>query len=108
METHAIFVSLLPTLESVLYGANISDILTRFTHPSLNIIGWLPYGVGHFTIPFVVVAAFLWLSRTKQALLFWARAFGYMNMVGVIIQTSSHAPHHGTSSSTVSHQQTTP
>jgi hypothetical protein len=81
----AIFVSLLPTLESVLYGANISDILTRFTHPYLDIIAWLPYGVGHFTIPFVV-AAFLWLFRTKQTLHFWARAFGYMNMVGVIIQ----------------------
>ena len=36
----AIFVSLLPTLKSVLYGTNISDILTRFTHPgpSLDII----------------------------------------------------------------------
>ncbi|KAF4598055.1 Aureobasidin resistance protein Aur1 [Pleurotus pulmonarius] len=33
----AISVSLLPTLESVLYGANISDILTRFTHPALDL-----------------------------------------------------------------------
>ncbi|EDR02215.1 uncharacterized protein LACBIDRAFT_159277, partial [Laccaria bicolor S238N-H82] len=81
----AIFVSLLLTLESILYGANISVEDARFIHPSLDIIAWLPYGVGHFTIPFVV-AAFLWLFRTKQALHFWARAFGYMNMVGVIIQ----------------------
>src|SRR3984957_117003 len=81
----SISVSLLPTLESVLYGANISDILTRFTHPILDIIAWLPYGVIHFTFPFVV-AAFLWLFRPKQALHLWARAFGYMNLIGVFIQ----------------------
>ncbi|KAL0948386.1 hypothetical protein HGRIS_010968 [Hohenbuehelia grisea] len=80
-----ISVSLLPTLESVLYGANISDVLTRFTHPVLDIVAWIPYGVAHFTIPFVV-AAFLWLFRTKEALQLWARTFGYMNLIGVIIQ----------------------
>ncbi|KAF7361372.1 acidPPc domain-containing protein [Mycena sanguinolenta] len=41
-------VSLLPTVESVLYGANISDILTRFTHPVLDILAWLPYGFRSF------------------------------------------------------------
>lgn len=80
-----ISVSLLPTLESVLYGANISDILTRVTHPVLDIIAWIPYGVTHFVNPFVV-AAFLWLFRPKQALHFWARAFGYLNIAGVLIQ----------------------
>ncbi|KAH8109084.1 hypothetical protein DFH11DRAFT_1548557 [Phellopilus nigrolimitatus] len=81
----SISVSLLPTLESVLYGANISDILTRFTHPVLDIFAWLPYGVLHFILPFVV-SIFLWLFRSKEALRFWARAFGYMNLVGVIMQ----------------------
>ncbi|TFK38480.1 PAP2-domain-containing protein [Crucibulum laeve] len=81
----AISVSLLPTLESVLYGANISDILTRFTHPLLDILAWLPYGVIHFVFPFVV-AAFLWLFRSKESLHLWARTFGYMNLTGVIIQ----------------------
>lgn len=80
-----ISVSLLPTLESVLYGANISDILTRFTHPILDILAWLPYGVGHFSIPFFV-AAFLWLFRSKEALHLWARTFGYLNFTGVVIQ----------------------
>lgn len=75
----------LPTLESVLYGANISDILTRFTHPVLDIIAWIPYGVIHFTLPFFV-AAFLWLFRPKEALHLFARAFGYLNLVGVLIQ----------------------
>ncbi|TFY73665.1 hypothetical protein EWM64_g10347, partial [Hericium alpestre] len=78
-------VSVLPTLETVLYGANVSDILTRFTHPVLDVFAWIPYGIGHFTIPFVV-AAFLWLFRAKQALHAWAFIFGYLNLVGVIIQ----------------------
>ncbi|KAH8105288.1 PAP2-domain-containing protein [Cristinia sonorae] len=78
-------VVLLPTLESVLYGANISDILTRYTHPFLDILAWLPYGVGHFVIPFVV-AAFLWLFRPKQALHQWARIFGWLNLIGVFVQ----------------------
>ncbi|KAF7761045.1 hypothetical protein Agabi119p4_10454 [Agaricus bisporus var. burnettii] len=65
-----ISVALLPTLEYVLYGANISDILTRWTHPVLDIIAWFPYGVGHFVFPFVV-AIFLWLFRPKEVLHFW-------------------------------------
>jgi hypothetical protein len=81
----SISVSLLPTLESVLYGANISDILTRFTHPILDIPAWLSYGVVHFVGPFVV-AAFLWLFAARNSLLFWCQAFGYFNLAGVIIQ----------------------
>ena len=78
-------VVLLPTLESVLYGANVSDILTRFTHPILDILAWVPYGVGHYVNPFIV-AAFLWLFRPKESLHYWSRAFGYMNLTGVLIQ----------------------
>ena len=81
----SIYVSLLPTLESVLFGANISDLLTRYTHPVLDVIAWIPYGIGHFTIPFVV-AIFLWLFRPKQVLHLWGRAFGWMNFVGVVAQ----------------------
>ncbi|KAF8646600.1 hypothetical protein AX16_007168 [Volvariella volvacea WC 439] len=81
----AVSVSLLPTLESVFYGANISDILTRFTHPALDILAWIPYGIVHYTFPFFV-AIFLWLFRPKEALHFWAKAFGYMNMTGVLTQ----------------------
>lgn len=32
------------------------------------------------------VAAFLWLFRCKEALHLWSSTFGYMNIVGVIIQ----------------------
>ncbi|CAK5263633.1 unnamed protein product [Mycena citricolor] len=80
-----ISVSFLPTLESVMYGANISDILTRFTHPILDIIAWLPYGTFHFILPFVV-AAFSWLFRPKEVLHLWARVFGWLNFTGVLIQ----------------------
>ena len=81
----AVHVVLLPTLESVLYGANISDILTRFTHPVLDIIAWLPYGLIHYTYP-LVLSLFLWLFRPPLALKTWAKTFGYMNLTAVLIQ----------------------
>ncbi|KAF7966337.1 hypothetical protein HWV62_20286 [Athelia sp. TMB] len=80
-----ISVALLPALESVLYGANISDILTRVTHPVLDVIAWLPYGVLHFVIPFVV-AALSWLFRPKEVLHLWAKMFGFMMLTGVVVQ----------------------
>jgi len=78
-------VSLLPTLESVLYGANISDILTRYTHPVLDVMAWLPYGVLHFVLPFAL-AIFIWLFRPNAVLHYWGFAFGYMNLIGVWVQ----------------------
>lgn len=80
-----IHVVLLPTLESVLYGANISDILTRYTHPILDILAWLPYGVMHFAIPFVL-AAVLWVFAPKGAVQYFGKAFGFLNLIGVLIQ----------------------
>ncbi|KAI5480334.1 inositolphosphorylceramide synthase [Pseudohyphozyma bogoriensis] len=80
-----IWVSVLPTLESVLYGANISDILTRWTHPVLDICAWLPYGIVHFVGPFVV-AAVIFVFGPPGAVKFFGSAFGYLNLVGVMIQ----------------------
>jgi len=80
-----IWVSVLPTLESVLYGANISDLLTRWTNPVLDVLAWLPYGVIHFVAPFVV-AACLFVFSPPGAVKFFGAAFGYMNLVGVVIQ----------------------
>lgn len=80
-----IWVSILPTLESVLYGGNISDILTRYTSPPLDIIAWLPYGVLHFVLPFVT-AIFLFVFGGPGAVKFFGKAFGYMNLTGVGIQ----------------------
>ena len=80
-----VHVALLPTLESVLYGANISDILTRYTHPVLDVLAWLPYGVIHFVIPFVV-AAVAFVYGPRGSINYWGKVFGYMNLTGVIIQ----------------------
>lgn len=80
-----IWVSVLPTLESVLYGANISDILTRYTSSVLDVIAWLPYGVIHFAAPFVVAAS-LFVFGPPGSVKFFGTAFGAMNLLGVIIQ----------------------
>jgi hypothetical protein len=80
-----IWVSVLPTLESILYGANISDILTRYTSPFLDVMAWIPYGVVHFGAPFAVAGA-LWVGSKPAAVRFWGSAFGYMNLIGVGIQ----------------------
>jgi len=78
-----ISVTVLPTLETVLYGANISDVLTRFTHPALDVIAWLPYGVLHYSLP-IVVTIIIWLLAPRPALQYWASAFGYVNLLGVL------------------------
>jgi len=80
-----IHVVLLPTLESVLYGANISDLLTRFTHPILDILAWVPYGIGHFAIP-GILALVLWAFGPKGSPQFFGKAFGFMNLTGVLCQ----------------------
>ncbi len=80
-----IWVSLLPTLESIWYGASISDILTRFGHPALDIFAWIPYGVVHFAGPFFVAAA-LFIFGPPGAVKVFGSAFGFMNLIGVFIQ----------------------
>lgn len=80
-----IWVSVLPTLETIWYGANISDILTRFGHPALDIIAWIPYGVIHFIAPFVVAACLFVFAPPGSVKVFGA-AFGFMNLIGVVIQ----------------------
>lgn len=80
-----IHVNLLPALESVLYGANISDLQTRYTNPILDVISWLPYGVLHFALPFVV-AILLWVFGPKGSIQYWGKAFGFMNLIGVVTQ----------------------
>ncbi|WVR06794.1 hypothetical protein IAU60_003830 [Kwoniella sp. DSM 27419] len=80
-----IHVALLPALESVLYGANISDLQTRYTNALLDVIAWLPYGVLHFAVPFIV-ALILWVFGPRGAVQYWGLAFGWMNLLGVVCQ----------------------
>ena len=80
-----IWVSVLPTLETIWYGANISDVLTQFGHPLLDILAWIPYGVVHFIAPFVV-AAFIFVYAPPGSVKFFANTFGFINLTGVLIQ----------------------
>lgn len=80
-----IWVSVLPTLETILYGGNISDFLTRYTNSALDILAWIPYGVVHFAAPFLV-GIFLWVKGERESIEFFGLAFGWMNLVGVLIQ----------------------
>ncbi|EIW65921.1 hypothetical protein TREMEDRAFT_22906, partial [Tremella mesenterica DSM 1558] len=80
-----IHVALLPALESVFYGANISDLQTRYTNSILDVVAWVPYGVMHFALPFVV-GFVLWVWGPKGSIQFWGKAFGFMNLLGVLTQ----------------------
>ena len=80
-----IFVNLLPTLERILYGANLSEIISKHTHPVLDILAWLPYGIIHFSFPFVL-AALLFIFGPPGSVKIFGKAFGYMNLAGVLTQ----------------------
>ncbi|KAG0165671.1 Aureobasidin resistance protein Aur1 [Apophysomyces sp. BC1034] len=82
--TH-IFVNILPTLERILYGASLSEIISRHTHPVLDILAWIPYGVMHFSFPFVL-ALILFIFGPPGALDIFSQSFGYMNIAGVLTQ----------------------
>ncbi|CAK9435351.1 uncharacterized protein LODBEIA_P10900 [Lodderomyces beijingensis] len=80
-----ITVKVLPAMETVLYGDDLSNVLAAATTTALDILAWGPYGLFHFGAPFVVAAAvFVWAPPTSlQA---YGFAFGYMNLAGVILQ----------------------
>ncbi|KAG7293787.1 hypothetical protein NEMBOFW57_003844 [Staphylotrichum longicolle] len=80
-----IWVKVLPALENVMYGANLSNILSAHTHAVLDVIAWVPYGIGHFALP-ALCSAMLFLFAAPGTTPVFARAFGYMSMLGVTIQ----------------------
>ncbi|KAK3385027.1 hypothetical protein B0H63DRAFT_177212 [Podospora didyma] len=80
-----IWVKVLPALENVLYGANLSNILSAHNHPILDILAWLPYGIAHFALP-LICSILLFLFAAPGTTPVFARAFGYMCMLGVTIQ----------------------
>ncbi|SCV00211.1 LAMI_0G03598g1_1 [Lachancea mirantina] len=80
-----ISVQILPAIETILYGDNLSDILAASTNKPLDFLGLIPYGLFHFGAPFVV-AIILFLCGPPTILRGYAFAFGYMNLVGVIMQ----------------------
>jgi len=80
-----ISVRVLPALENILYGANLSNILSAHKHTVLDVLAVIPYGVIHYVSP-VVVSGCMFIWGPPGTLPIWARAFGYMNMTAVIIQ----------------------
>ncbi|KAK5137177.1 hypothetical protein LTR08_000682 [Meristemomyces frigidus] len=80
-----IWVRVLPALENILYGANLSNILSAHKSTFLDVLAWLPYGITHFGAPFVV-SGLMFLFGPPGTLPVFARSFGYMNITGVLIQ----------------------
>ena len=75
----------MPALENILYGANLSNILSAHKHVALDILAWLPYGIAHFGLPFVCCIV-MFVFGPPGSLPSFARAFGYMNVTGVMTQ----------------------
>ncbi|SCU92188.1 LAFA_0F08636g1_1 [Lachancea sp. 'fantastica'] len=80
-----ITVQVLPAIETILYGDDLSDILAATLNKPLDFVAWIPYGLFHFGAPFVV-AIILFLCGPPTILRGYAFAFGYMNLLGVISQ----------------------
>lgn len=80
-----ISVKVLPAVETILYGDDLSNVLAATTNTVLDIIAWIPYGVVHFSAPFIV-AAMVFLFGPPTLLRLFGFAFGYMNLFGVMIQ----------------------
>ncbi|KAK6458845.1 Aureobasidin A resistance protein [Scheffersomyces xylosifermentans] len=81
----AISVKVLPAMETILYGDNLSNVLATVTTSFLDILAWLPYGILHFSAPFVL-ALFIFLFGPPTGLRSFGFAFGYMNLLGVLTQ----------------------
>ncbi|GJJ70096.1 inositol phosphorylceramide synthase catalytic subunit [Entomortierella parvispora] len=80
-----IFTSVLPALENILYGGNISEQLATATTPLKDLLAWMPYGVLHFVLP-VITAVLIVFFGPPGTLPVFARTFGYMNVAGVLTQ----------------------
>lgn len=80
-----IWVRVLPALENILYGANLSNILSAHKSTALDVLAWLPYGIFHYGAPFVV-GIILFVFGPPGTVPAFGRAFGYANMTGVMIQ----------------------
>ncbi|KAK7755434.1 Phosphatidylinositol:ceramide phosphoinositol transferase (IPC synthase) [Diatrype stigma] len=78
-------VKVLPALEDILYGADLSNILSEYTHPVLDVLAWFPYGIGHFGLP-AITSALLFLFAAPGTAPRFARSFGWMSIAGVALQ----------------------
>lgn len=81
----AISVKFLPAMETILYGDNLSNVLASVTTSILDVFAWLPYGIVHFSSPFIV-AILIFIFGPPTSLRSFGFAFGYMNLLGVLTQ----------------------
>ncbi|RCI12796.1 hypothetical protein L249_0098 [Ophiocordyceps polyrhachis-furcata BCC 54312] len=80
-----IWVRVLPALENVLYGANLSNILSAHQHAVLDILAWMPYGIIHFGAP-ATCSLLMFIFAAPGTTSVFARTFGWMSLLGVTIQ----------------------
>ena len=80
-----VWVKVLPALENIFYGANLSNLLSAHQNVVLDILAWLPYGLVHYGAP-VVLSMVMFLFAPPTTVAVFARSFGYMNLLGVTIQ----------------------
>jgi len=78
-------VKVLPALENIFYGANLSNILSAHQHTVLDVLAWLPYGILHYGGP-AVWAGLLFIFGPPGTVPVYGRTFGYLNIAGVVIQ----------------------
>ncbi|KAL9131919.1 MAG: hypothetical protein Q9217_000279 [Psora testacea] len=80
-----IWVRVLPALENIFYGANLSNILSAHTSTFLSVMAWLPYGIIHFGAP-AVCSLIMFIFAAPGTTPVFARSYGWMNLIGVAIQ----------------------
>lgn len=80
-----ITVTVLPRLEDFFFADNLSELLAKNTNTVKDIFAWLPYGIIHFSLPFIV-AGLIFIFGPPTALNGFGFSFGYMNLTGVIVQ----------------------
>jgi membrane-associated phospholipid phosphatase len=80
-----IWVRVLPAMENILYGANLSNVLSAHQNVALDILAWLPYGLCHYGAPFVCSIVMFVFAPPGTVPLF-ARTLGYISMTAVTIQ----------------------
>ncbi|ORX88812.1 PAP2-domain-containing protein [Basidiobolus meristosporus CBS 931.73] len=81
----SINVTLLPKLEELLFGGNLSDKLASNPSDWKDILAWIVYGVLHFINGFIAIPLMYFLGP-KGTLPKFVRAYGYLNLAGVTTQ----------------------
>lgn len=80
-----IWVRVLPALENILYGANISNILSAHQNTVLDVLAWIPYGLCHYGAPFVV-SIIMFIFGPPGTVPVFAKTLGYISLTAVAIQ----------------------